>query len=105
MSGLVLDVFVVYLFRVLVRAWRRQGTSAWESREASIASISCPLITWGCPIAEVVYLYKIDNDTYSGSESIPFVWRSSAEEYVRRHPQGSILTVRVKPSEPEMSTV
>jgi hypothetical protein len=50
-----------------------------------------------------VYLYKIDDETYSGSESVPFVWRSSAEDYVRKHPQGSVLTVRVKPGDPETS--
>jgi len=103
MGGLVLDIFVVYLLRVVVRTWRRRGTSEWTLLKANVESISCPLIAWGCPIAEVVYLYKIDDETYSGSESVPFIWRSSAEDYVRRHPQGSVLTVRVKPGDPETS--
>jgi hypothetical protein len=103
MGGLVLDIFVVYLLRVVVRTWRRRGTSEWTLQKANIENISCPLIAWGCPIAEVVYLYKIDDETYSGSESVPFIWRSSAEDYVRRHPQGSVLTVRVKPGDPETS--
>jgi hypothetical protein len=72
-------------------------------QKANIESSFCPLITWGCPIVEVVYLYKVCDETYSGSESIPFIWRSSAEDYVRMHPQGSVLTVRVKPGDPEMS--
>jgi hypothetical protein len=103
MGGLVLDIFVVYLLRVLVRAWRRRGTSEWMPQQAKIEIVSCPLITWGCPIVELVYLYKIDNETYSGSESIPFIWRSSAEGYARDQARGGVLTVRVKPGDPEIS--
>jgi len=105
MGGLVLDIFVVYLLRVLVRTWKRRGISEWPLQQASIESISCPLITWGCPIAEVVYLCKIGDETYSGSEDIPFIWSSSAEDYARRHPQGSVLVVRVKPGDPETSVM
>jgi hypothetical protein len=105
MGGLVLDIFIVYLFRVLIRAWRRLGTSEWELRKATVASVSCPPIAWGCPIVEVVYLYKIDEMTYSGSANIPFIWRSSANEYARKHPQESILEVRVKPGDPEISVM
>lgn len=105
MGGLVLDIFVVYLLRVLVRTWKRRGTFGWTLQQASIESISCPLTTWGCPIAEVVCLYKIGDETYSGSDDIPFIWRSSAEDYVRRHPEGSTLLVRVKPGDPEISVL
>jgi hypothetical protein len=51
----------------------------------------------------VPYVYKVDDTTLSGMESIPFLWGSSAEDYVRRNPPESSLTVRVKPSEPEIS--
>lgn len=30
-------------------------------------------------------------------------WRSSADDYVRKHPEGSALLVRVKPGDPETS--
>ena len=105
MSGLILDIFVVYLFKVFVRAWRRRGTSEWELRKANIASISCPTTGWGCPVVEVVYVYKINDIPYSGSTDIPFIWRTSAEEYARRHPLASVLEVRVKPDDPEISVV
>jgi hypothetical protein len=105
MGGLVLDIFVVYLFRALSRAWRLRGTSRWEPTKANIGSISCPLITWGCPVVEVVYVYKISNEIYSGLETIPFIWRSSAENYVSRNPEGSIVIVRVKPNDPGVSVM
>jgi len=103
MSGLVVDVFVVYLIRVLVRKWRQRGTSVWEPKKTRIASISRRLMAWGCPIVELVYVYKVDDKTFSGMESIPFLWGSSAEDYVRRNPPESSLTIRVKPGEPEIS--
>ena len=104
MGGLVIDVFLVYLFRTLLRKWRQRGTSQWEARKAQVASISSPLV-WGCPVVEVVYLYRINEETYSGLETVPFIWLSSAEDYVRRNPQQSILIARVKPGDPARSTI
>jgi hypothetical protein len=105
MGGLVLDIFVLYLIRVLSCAWKHRGTAGWELTKANIASISSPLITWGCPVVEVVYVYKLNDEIYSGSETIPFIWRSSAEDYVQRNPKDSVVTVRLKPQAPEISVM
>jgi hypothetical protein len=105
MGGLVLDIFVVYLIRVLSRAWKQRGTAGWEPTKANIANISSPLITWGCPVVEVDYVYKINDEIYSGAETIPFIWQSSAQGYVQRNPKDSVVTVRIKPSAPETSVM
>lgn len=105
MGGLFLDIFVLYVVRVLIRFWKQRGTSGWVLQQANIECISRPLSAWGCPVAEIVYLYTIGDETYSGSDSIPFIWRSSAEDYVRRHPEGSTLLVRVKPDDPSISVL
>jgi len=105
MGGFVLDIFVLYLIRVSIRFWRRRGTSSWMLQQANIENISRSLATWGCPLAEVTYVFKVGDETYSGSDEIPFIWRSSAEAYVHRHPKGSTLVVRVKPGDPETSVL
>lgn len=57
----------------LSRAWERRGTTGWTLQQANIESISRPPSIWGCPVTEVVYLYKIGDETYSGSDDIPFI--------------------------------
>ncbi|HKW24326.1 MAG TPA: hypothetical protein VJN48_01000 [Terriglobales bacterium] len=105
MGGFVVDIFVFYLIRTLHRAWTKRGTSTWELKQAKVVSISTSPPAYGCPVAEVVYSYTLVDRTFRGSDDIPFVWRGSADEYVRKHLPESVLDVRVNPEEPEISIV
>lgn len=105
MGGLFVDIFVAYLVRILYQAWRRLGTSTWDLREAKVVSISRPPAAYGCPVVELVYSYEAGDRTCWGSADIPFIWRSSADDYVRKHAAESLLAVRVKPDDPDVSTL
>jgi hypothetical protein len=105
MGGLVVDIFVVYVIRALVRKWRQRGTSAWDLKEARIAEICHRPIALGCPVVELVYLYNVDDKNLARMESVQFLWDSSADDYVRNHPRESSLAIRVNPGKPEMSIV
>jgi hypothetical protein len=61
MGGLLLDIFVVYLIRVLIRRWRQLGTSVWDLKEARIADISNRPTALGCSVVELVYSYNVDD--------------------------------------------
>ncbi len=100
MGGLFVDIFVVYIVRILYRSWKQRGTSPWDLKEAKVVSISRPPAAYGCPVVELVYSYETGDRTYWGSTDIPFIWRSSADDYVRKHPVGSVLAVRVKTRRP-----
>ncbi len=95
MGGFVIDIFLVYVLRVLVRAWKRTRTSSWELLTARVAEASCPMMPLGCPVAEIVYVYVVLGETYSGLASVPFIWQSSADLYVQQHPPGALISVRV----------
>lgn len=103
MSGWFLDVFIVYVFRALRRAWTWRRTRGWPTRRAKIRTISKRSIGWGCPSVEVVYSYEFDETAFWTCENIPFFLDSSAKSYVYRHPENSFLIVRVNPNNPEMS--
>jgi hypothetical protein len=105
MLGLVLDIYVVYIVRALLRIWRRRRSSAWEATEARVASISDDPKGWGCTVVEVIYVYKSDGEIYAGNETIPFIWDSSAKDYTRTYPQGSTLAILVKPGDPKVSII
>jgi len=101
MGGFVIDIFLVYLFRILLSTWRRVGASSWEMLTATVAEASCPMMPLGCPVAEIVYLYVVTGETYSGIASIPFIWQSSAELYAKLHCTGTPIQIRVDPTEPK----
>jgi len=103
--GSILDIYVVYVVRTFLRIWRRRGISAWEATEAHVSSISAETKGWGCPVAEVVYVYKVDVEIYSGSETIPFLRDNSAKDYARRYPAEGTLAILVKPGDPEVSMI
>ena|SRR5689334_1237998 len=105
MIGWFLDIWVVYVVRALLRIWKRRGTSRWERRQAQIASITFEPALWGCDVVEIVYIYKVENETYSATESVPFIWEGSAKDYTRRYPEKSMLAILVKPGDPEMSMI
>jgi len=105
MGGLFLDILVVYLIRALVRKWRQRGTSVWDLKDARIADISNRPTVLRCSVVELVYLYNVDDKNLSRMESVPFLWDSSANDYVRNHPRESSSAIRVNPSKPEVSVV
>jgi hypothetical protein len=105
MGGLFLDIFIVYLIRVLIRRWRQLGTSAWDLKEARIAGISSRPTVLGCPVVELIYSYNIADKNLWKMESVPFLSDSSANDYIRNHPRESSLAISVNPGKPEMSIV
>ena len=105
MGGWVLDVFIVYLYKALARSLQRRGSTTWAITKATVESAYCPPKALGCPTAEVVYTYAVEQSIYSGMNEKPFVLWSSAEDYAARYTPRSTLVVRLKPSEPETSIV
>jgi hypothetical protein len=105
MGGLVLDIIVEYLIRVIGRAIKRYRSRAWPTVTATVVSSACPLSGYGCQVAEVVYSYRIKGERYLGTNKKPFISSDSGADYVRRFVRGTEFTVRVKPEDPEVSVV
>jgi hypothetical protein len=104
MIGLVLDVYVEYLIRVLGRAFKRRRSRGWPTAKATVVSFAWR-ISSGCSLAEVVYTYRFNCELYSGTNNKPFISDHSGEEYISHYPPGTEFNVRVKPEDPEVSVV
>ena len=104
MVGLFLDIIVEYLIRVTGRAIKRYRSRGWPTVRATVSSSECPKRS-GCNLAEVIYLYCVNGERYSGTNKKPFLSHDSAEEYIRHFAPGTEFTVRVKPDDPEVSIV
>ena len=60
---------------------------------------------FGCAVADVGYTYGIDGEVCTGTNSVPFIFDSSAKHYVGPDSPGSQLLIRVKPDDPGFSVV
>jgi hypothetical protein len=105
MGGWFLDVYIVCLFKWLVRLLQRRGVNSWPVTQASVTSSSASSGGFGCPTGEVIHTYEVDGHIFGGRNEKPFISPNSAENYVANFPTGSRLIVRTKPGMPEVSVV
>lgn len=105
MGGLVIDIYVEFLFRAIVRFFRAFGSTSWPVVTAKITASYCDPRGFGCAVANIAYKYRLDDEPYTGTDANPFVWSSSARDYLEKHPPASELLIRVKPGTPELSVV
>jgi hypothetical protein len=105
MGGLVIDIYIEYLYRVVTRMIRRFGSSAWPVAKGNVRSSACPGAGYGCYVAKVYYTYRVDGEHYAGVNEKPFIIRNSGENYVSRFARGTEFTVRVKPQDAAVSLV
>ena len=102
--GLVIDVFIAFLFKLLRRTERGWGSRAWPMVEATIESSSVGGgWIWNCPTTEVVYRYEFNEHTYRFADHKPFFSGGSAQSYVARFSAGKTPFVRVNPRNPSQS--
>ena len=105
MGGLVLDIYVEFIFRVIVRLFKARGAKSWPVIKAEVTGTNYRPGGFGCAVAEITYKYRFQGELYTGTNAKPFVLGSSAKEYVERYSVGSELLLRVKPGTPESSVV
>ena len=105
MGGWFVDIFVEYLFRVVVRMIKWRGSGTWPVAKGTVTRSDCPKAMYGCDVAEVYYTYRVDSELYTGINEKPFISPSSGEDYVSRFVPGTEFDVRVKPEDPSVSTV
>lgn len=105
MGGLVVDIYIEYLYRVVSRMIRRRGSGSWPVAKATVTSSSCHKAGYGCPVAEVYYKYRVDGELYTGVNEKPFIIHNSGENYVSRFAPGMECTVRVNADDVAISLV
>ena len=106
MGGLIIDVVIAYIVRLLIRLARVLKGGGWPTVDAKIDSA---LVgggwVWNCPTAEIAYTYHFKGKTYSSVETIPYMFEAVAEATVERFRKGKTANVRVNPSAPQQSVL
>lgn len=100
--GLFIDIYIVYLFRVLVRALNLLRSRSWPITRGVVLGADCPSKS-GYIVAFVTYEYIVDGEKYGAWYEKPFLVSDSAAEYARKFIKGEDFKVRVKPGDPSSS--
>ncbi len=104
--GLVIDVIIEYLIRLVSRAVRRRRSSDWPRVEGLVlSSKSGSGATAGSVVAEISYVYTCGDTDYPASSKKPFWTSDSAEEYATGFSAGQRVVIRVAPGRPEKSVL
>ena len=103
---LVLDVWIEWLIRVLVRCYREIQARHWERREARLASAqSATGHTAGSEIAEIHYWYKTADERITGCNRKPFLNSRSMHAYLAQFSRNKTVWVRVSPADSSRSVL
>ncbi len=104
MGGLVLDIFVEYIARVVMRIAQLIRSRSWPSVTAKVTSSFYVKAGCGCDIVEIHYKYRVDGQSYTGTYKKPW-FGSWGDEYAARIPRGTELIIRIKPGNPSISVM
>jgi len=103
MGGLVLDIFVEFLFRIMARVFNEIRSQTWPVVTATVTGSGYVSADFGCDVAVIRYEYSVAGERYKGVYKEPFLFRNYGEAYPRRFPEGVDYPVRVKPNDPSKS--
>jgi hypothetical protein len=104
MGGLVIDIFVAFVVRWAIVFGCRAASRDWPTVSGTVVRCHLEKPGFGCMYVAVQYKYKFSSERHDGVLNKPyFSATNDAEAYVRHHPGGSQLTVRVDPKNPTRS--
>lgn len=106
MGWFVLDVWIEWLIRVLVRCYREVRARGWERREARVASaLPASGHTAGSQIAEIHYWYKVGDERVTDCNRKPFFSGGSMRAYLEQFSGNKTVWVRVSPADSSRSVL
>jgi hypothetical protein len=104
MGGLVIDIFVAFVVRWAIIFWRGSASRNWPAVPGTVVRCHLEKPGIGCMYVELQYKYKFNFERHEGACNKPYFNATNyAEAYVRHHPGGSELKVRVNPKNPVRS--
>lgn len=105
MGGLVIDIIVEFLVRVVMRMVRIFRSRSWPTISGQVTESTYQKAGYGCDVAEISYKYRVNGELYTGMYEKPFIANVHGEDYVGSLPAGTELVLRIKPGEPTISVM
>jgi hypothetical protein len=93
MGGLVIDIYVAFAIKGLIRLFGMIRTTSWRRLQAKVLRSSRDS-DW-CPIVTVSYEFNGSAGVETGETVIPFLFTQTADRYARALATGRSITIRV----------
>jgi len=100
MGCLVIDIFLVYLFKSAIRVFHFFKSSGWDRCKASFTDWSTLDPGWGCASVKLHYEFISNGRSIKSSDEIPFQMRWHAKTYSESLSHGLHPIIRVNPKNP-----
>jgi hypothetical protein len=101
MGWLVLDIFLVYVFKCTIRVFYFFESLGWKRTVAKVTGRAVLNPGWGCSSVRLHYRFDSNGHSIKSQDEIPFcmLWHSKtyAESFTHNLPR----TIRVKPKNPQ----
>lgn len=97
MGGLVIDIYVAFAIKGLIRLFWMIRTISWRRLQANVLRSSRDS-DW-CPVVTVSYEFHGSSGTESGETVIPFLFTQTADRYARALTAGRPIMLRVAPED------
>jgi hypothetical protein len=101
MGGLVIDIFIAFVVRVIINLWRVHQARKWNITSGRVTSRSLQEPGYGCDFVELKYRYKWDGERYTGVFREPYMFRHS--KTFDQAGADSEISIRVNPEDPSKS--
>jgi hypothetical protein len=99
MGGLVLDIYVVFLWKSIHRAIQFIRSLRWKRVPASVSDVMVQDPFMGCPSVRVCFRIDSNPRYLEGQDDVPFCIRWSAKDYAHSLSRGNRVTVRIRNEE------
>jgi uncharacterized protein DUF3592 len=104
--GLIVDVIVAYVIKLILRTVRRWQSRNWPLVMGRIdRSVVGGGWVFNCPTVEVAYTYDFKRQTYSAIDRKPFLSDKLATLDAGDFKVGAMAKVRVNPVRPQQSFI
>ena len=90
-----MDVYIVYLLRILWRLGNLLRSRKWNKMTATV--LGCHLSESTHTTVSVYYEYATNGEKHAAIFEKPFLLDSSAQNYAEQFPKGAAFKIRVKP--------
>ncbi|PSH04767.1 MAG: hypothetical protein CXZ00_05185 [Acidobacteria bacterium] len=97
--------YAIFLLKSLLHFLRRIGSAKWNCVVASVVCAELSILDWRCPAVMVCYKLISHDGLQQETSVLPFIFRSSAEQYARKLIAKKSVTVRVDPKKPKPTQI
>lgn len=104
MAGLVLDIWIMFLIRTAINAWKKVASAQWLVFDGRISNYQYVRPGIGCDYGKYRYTYSVNGKRFAGIHVDPYFVSKSKNAQISNS-VGVSVRVMVNPNDPARSVL